>query len=148
MPSNNIGSLLYESTLSDKTRSELQRLKNQAISMGDMSMLARIKTFEESLSDQIIYIDQFAKPVCKIHEPPSFFVNRSTYQLTDSGNKYEMVACINTNMLDILVMKCIEEIRPISRKFTLLKIDCDYLNVPFENGLEVFDSNKANWIKL
>lgn len=148
MPSNNIGSLLYESTLSDKTRSELQRLKNQAISMGDMSMLARIKTFEESLSDQIIYIDQFATPVCKIHEPPSFFVNRSTYQLTDSGNKYEMVACINTNMLDILVMKCIEEIRPISRKFTLLKIDCDYLNVPFENGLEVFDSNKANWIKL
>lgn len=59
-----------------------------------------------------------------------------------------MVACINTNMLDILVMKCIEVIRPITKRFSLLKMDCDYLNIPFEDGLEVFDSNKANWIKL
>lgn len=148
MQSSNIGSLQYEIDRYSELKKKLAVIKREDQLIQALFTSARIKTLEDGSTEKTIYIDQYATPICKIHEPPSFFVNRSTYQLTDSGNKYEMVACINTNMLDILVMKCIEEFRPISRKFTLLKMDCDYLNVPFENGLEVFDSNKANWIKL
>lgn len=148
MPSNNMGSLLYESSGSSELINKLEACKREAQLIQSLFTSARIKMLEDGTTEKAIYIDQFATPICKIYEPPSFFVNRSTYQLTDSGNKYEMVACINTNMLDILVMKCIEVIRPITKRFSLLKMDCDYLNIPFEDGLEVFDSNKANWIKL
>ena len=148
MPSNNIGSLLYESSVSSELINKLEACKREAQFIQSLLTSARIKTLEDGATERTIYIDQYSTPICKIYESPSFFVNRSTYQLTDSGNKYEMVACINTNMLDILVMKCIEVIRPITKIFSLLNMDCDYLNIPFEDGLEVFDSNKANWIKL
>lgn len=136
MKSSNIGILQYESDNSYKLEKELDSLKIES-QLKKLFTSVRKITFEDG-----------AIPFCKIYEPPSFFVNRFIYQLTDSGNRYQMIACINTNMLDILVMKCIEEVRPISRKYTLLKIDCDYLNIPFEDGLEVFDSTKANWLKL
>lgn len=147
MKYSNIGTLEFEANNFYEPQKMFKTIKTDAQTIQFLFASVRRKTYEDGSTEKAIY-DQYENPICRIHEPPSFFVNRFTYQSTDSANKYQMVASINTNILDILVMKCVEEIRPISRRFTLLEMDCNYLNIPFEEGLEVFDANECNWIRL